>query len=594
MDESTALPQRSSGAPLSQTHWVAGFFALVFSLTAHYTALHHMPQLPVGKTPELEDYQRARSVTLRDVIRDPVSPLERPESFRAQDPTRPVDVPVEAASFLEALQAVLPDPQAGTLPAYAAADRALAEGGEIDRRTRWEPRQEILKIEEQRAARNPQAAPRRLVPALPSVPDAPDIAIPLDLPEVADFARVGPATVNADTVARMRGPLAFSSPGPVLPDVQFDPLPQAQGMPELLEAVDPLGESGEEAAPFEGVEASLTVDLVRFTPPDEPDVTYIRIDIQRKEGTRLPVLGRDVLIMQDCSESMTQRKLNACKEGLFAALKSLTPQDRFELLTFREDIELCFNRFEPADSPARAKAAFFIESMEARGKTDVYASLRTLAEMRRDPDRPFIAVLVTDGRPTTGLVDSSDIIEAFTQYNQGKVSVFCLGGGKRVNRFLLDLLSYRNRGDSKVEESRSRIPQALQELARELSRPVLMDLRYQFSGLDEGEVFPATLTHLYLDRPLVIYGRFRGESPRAGFQVVGRTSGEDKDMVFALDWDKATPGDAEIRRRWAWHKVYHLIGSYIETRREELLEEVHSLADQYNMPVPYKRNVVYR
>ena len=58
----------------------------------------------------------------------------------------------------------------------------------------------------------------------------------------------------------------------------------------------------------------------------------------------------------------------------------------------------------------------------------------------------MIAVLLTDGRPTMGTVDSSDIIARFSKLNGGEVSVFTVGAGDRVNAFLLDLLGHNNRG----------------------------------------------------------------------------------------------------------------------------------------------------
>ncbi|NIP98520.1 MAG: VWA domain-containing protein, partial [Akkermansiaceae bacterium] len=104
---------------------------------------------------------------------------------------------------------------------------------------------------------------------------------------------------------------------------------------------------------------------------------------------------------------------------------------------------------------------WFIRNMTARGKTDVFTSLQSVAAMERTQGRPVIAVLVTDGRPTMGMVDSSDIIEEFTRVNDGGVSVFGFGGGRRVNRYLLDFLSYKNRGDSELVRELGDIPEGL-------------------------------------------------------------------------------------------------------------------------------------
>ena len=97
----------------------------------------------------------------------------------------------------------------------------------------------------------------------------------------------------------------------------------------------------------------------------------------------------------------------------------------------------------------------------------------------------MIAVLMTDGRPTMGTVDSSDIIARFSRANDGGVSVFTVGAGDRVNSFLLDLLGHNNRGGSWLMPLREQIPDTVKRAARELSRPVLANLNYRFSA-DSG------------------------------------------------------------------------------------------------------------
>ena len=360
------------------------------------------------------------------------------------------------------------------------------------------------------------------------------------------------------------------------------------------EVVALAGREVMDPAPFDPVEGLLRLSLAVDTEPDEPGHTYFRIAIERRDAAAMPVMPKDVLLIQDCSESMTQRKLDACKEGLRAFVKRLGPEDRFDIMTFRDRTARCFGYLREATPQAKARAVFFIEAMEARGKTDVYASLRDLMTVERSEDRPLLALLITDGRPTAGLVDSSDIIEQFTRTNLGEVSVFALGGGRQANRFLLDLLSYRNRGDSEVVESRRDLAPALDDLGSQLARPVMIDLRYRFSGVEDGELFPRTLTHLYLDRPLVLYGRYQGDTPRAAFQIVGTSADGKKDIVFDLDWDQARPGTEEIRKRWASHQVYDLIGRYVETGQDAVLDRAHAVADRFGLAVPYGRDVIFR
>jgi uncharacterized protein YegL len=347
-------------------------------------------------------------------------------------------------------------------------------------------------IEQRRVREDTERLPRFLMPVASPPLEAPAPAAPPGPGEQVLLARALGGLAAGGIPAGRDTP---RSAAPLLPDVRFDAAAETgdNGPPEAVP--DPVRPAGE-AAPFEPIEAMLDLALQVFRPADEPGRMYFELRIRRKDASRMPALPRDVLLMQDCSESMTQRKLNNCREGLMGILRGLGPEDRLELVAFREEVETCFGGFRPADPLAKARATAFIDRMEARGKTDVYASLDALMRMPRDPGRPLLCVLITDGRPTAGLVDSSEIIETFTRSNQGEVSMFALGGGTQVNRFLLDLLSYRNRGDARVVERRQDIPDALAAVAREISRPVMINLRYHFSGLPEEHIVPETLTHL--------------------------------------------------------------------------------------------------
>jgi len=339
------------------------------------------------------------------------------------------------------------------------------------------------------------------------------------------------------------------------------------------------------------VEHLLAIEVRAWQPPDEPGVGYFELRIRREGEETLAVLPKDVLLIQDCSESMTQAKLNYCKAGLQRWIDQIGPEDRFDLLTFRDTTERLFGRWRAMDPVTRSIAAGSIERLVARGRTDVYASLEQVLDLERDSVRPVIAVLITDGRPTMGMVDSSDIIEGFTRASAGSVSMFCVGGGTRVNRFLLDLLGYKNRGDSLVVGESDRIPEAVEELARQVGRPVLTDLTYRFSGIPEEDIYPRTLTHLYLDRPLVLYGRYTAGTPRVVFQVVGQAKGRRSDMVFEWNWNQVKPGPSDLRITWAWHRIYHLIGEHVRDARPEILDQIHALAHRFGLVVPYGTDI---
>lgn len=590
-------PRPSLRARWHWGRWLVAVVALAASTGAHVVVLERLPDLPVGRAREAGVSRETRPITLGNVERTAAAdPVELAAAFRAHDPTRMIDIPAHAAAFIEALQPVIPDVGVSLPLIPRGAGEPVADAPQADARAAWEPRQDILKIEDAKIREELAVLPRRITPVVTWIDRAPDISLP-EPPALDEVLRerAESSLDDAATVEPAAPGLEGAGPGGALmADIPFEPVAFASADPMLPATDTEVVSTLNEEVTAEPVEALLELDIQTFQPREEPGVTYVRLQITRKSATRMPVLGRDVLIMQDCSESMTQRKLRNCRDGIHHVLDSLTENDRVEILAFRDTSDRCYGRLTRFDSRARAKANTFVAGMEARGRTDVYESLQTLMSLPRDPLRPLIVILVTDGRPTAGMVDSSDIIAEFTRANDGAVSVFALGGGTRVNRFLLDLLSYRNRGDCRVEAKRQRIPDAMSAMAAELTRPVLVNLRYRFQGIGASSLYPDTLTHLYLDRPLTLFGRFVGEPPPTAFQVVGTSQEGEKDMVFAIDWGEGEPGPAAIRTQWAQHKVYGMIGEYIETRDEKVLDEMHITADRYGLVVPYGRDVVYR
>jgi Ca-activated chloride channel family protein len=356
---------------------------------------------------------------------------------------------------------------------------------------------------------------------------------------------------------------------------------------KLREAAAVLEERGPDITGMKPIEHLLRLDLHGFTPPDQPGWFYFSLQIHRASEEVLPVLPRDVFIAQDCSASMTSAKVQASRRGLQAMLRELPAADRFDIMSFRDRIERCFGEWTGVTPTARARAAWFVEQMDARGMTDVFAALGMLKGIPRDPDRPLIAVMISDGRPTVGLQDNMEIIHQFSRANAGAVSVFAFSGGSGVNRFLLDFLSYKNRGDSSIVRDIAGVQKGIESLFREVSRPVLMELEYRFSGLESAEIYPGMLTHLFLDRPLVLHGRVPAGTPATAVRITGRSGPATHDMVFPVEFASATPGDAGLRDGWTRQKLTWLIGQFIETRDPAFRDEAAALARSLGPTMPY-------
>ncbi|MGD9873023.1 MAG: VWA domain-containing protein [Kiritimatiellia bacterium] len=558
--------QTGGGRPTRNLY--AAALAVLVSALFHALLIRHCPSFFLGRASDLAVLKRAHSVVL-----DKVLPDYRPEQPKTENRVRPENPEKWSAAMLQ--EASLPPAQqAGVEPApwehqpkTPAPEKAPVK--------EWNARQQVMTVEERIYADEVSALPRRFADEVPRTYDAADM-FALEAESMPDASAL-PA--GAGPQMEMPLPAMPFSAGTALeaPAVPF----AAKGLSETL-----LNEPVSEITDMEPVEDLLALNISVYRPNDE-EWLYFQIGIEQKAPDALPVLPKQLIFLQDCSESMTPEKVEQCKNGLLQSIDRLSPRDAFNIAAFREDVSFCYPAPVAVTPLSQARARWFINDMQSLGNTDVYAPLQQVLAQSAAASNPVVAVLITDGRPTSGMVDTSEIIHKFTQGNKGLVSVFTVGGGQRANRMLLDFLSYKNRGDAHVVADSAKIPDAMTGLLREISRPVLTELGYQCAPVDEKEIYPATLTHLYLDRPLMLYGRCRPDTQEIMLQITGSARGRDYDMVFPLQWDAAEEGGAALRSQWVWHRIYDLMGRYIRDKNPEILSEMQSWASQYGLVIPY-------
>ena len=561
----------------------AALFAatLALSLALHGLLLTDLPLFPMGRPMDAAALRKPRPLVIGEVRAIPDLPrLVQPEKFRPENPEAFADVEPLQKSLLEDLRAgaeamefVPSAPSEAPAPAPTKAEDFSA----------MDFRQDILQIEKQIAASELETLPRRIEPVVERVSGAPDITLPADSEAIAAAAATvegrGDASVHSLSVLSYAQPSASA----MLDAASQGALSDVERLREQGQILDETSADVTDIAPIEQL---LAVQISTFRATDE-NALYFELSISRAGVDALPVLPKDILLIQDCSESITRSKLDFFKEGIVSFLRTLTTVDRINLMRYSDSPALCFQDWQAVTSESLSQAVSFTDDMRARGQTDLFSPLQQILKIPRAPGRPMIAILMTDGRPTMGTVDSSDIIARFSKANAGNVSMFTVGAGDHVNTFLLDLLGHNNRGGSWLMPLREQIPDTVKRAARELSRPVLANLNYRFSSDSGAEVYPSTLTHLYLDRPLRLVGRCSVEQKSAVLQVVGEAGSQKRDMVFALDLSDAEEGGEGLRREWVAQKIYTLINDHMASGRAETIQEIRDLSIHHNVPLPY-------
>jgi len=575
----------------NRRHVIVGVVAGVLSVGIHVAGLLSLAnvrfRVPLVSRRMLE-MRRAKSMMVTDVVREMPAKRARPAVLKPGDAALPADLAEEARILGLSPDGAVIEPPASIEKHLTGEMKNIAKPRAVPRQERWEPRQELMMIEDRIAADTVETLTRKKIPPVERVREAPDI-----VPSVSREAlkggtwrhmarRVQPVKSGQVTIARMTvgGVEGYESVSGLL-----------VGESEGGYGTALFGEDVSDITGLKGIENLLLAEVSLYTTPRDLKYVYFMIEIKRAGAEALPIIPKDVILVQDCSASIAEQRLYFCREGLFHCLSAIGPDDRFNVVSFRDAPEMCFREWADNRPETIEKAKRFIRGMKSEGNTDIYSSLEDLTSVKHVTGRPVLCLLVTDGRSTTGLTRSSDIIGKFSKLNNGTISVFAMGTVKTANSYLLDLLGWCNRGDSfVVTKGRWDISGSMQKIMREVSRPVLAEVRFHFSASSRCAVYPALPGNLYLDRALVLYGRCPRSTEKIIFQAVGKAGDTTRcDMVFSLELDKmAKHGDRNIRQNWAKQKIYHLIGEYAREPKLKTMKEISGTAKKYRVKIPYE------
>lgn len=366
------------------------------------------------------------------------------------------------------------------------------------------------------------------------------------------------------------------------------PPPETEDLPMV--SIDDTRDSITDRTAVNIIDAMLDVEVSVYEDP-KLGGGYFKAVISTRAGSEsLESIPRDVLFLVDSSASITPPKLREFRKGLDLALDYLGDDDRFNVVAFRDKPDRLFPELRIADEDAKVKARKFLSRLRSKGKTDVFAGLAPFVNFARpDLRRPYLVFLLSDGRSTTdsALADNEFIIQII-RHNQANACVFSFSAGEESNRFLMDLLSYKNRGMSLHTESVTGADEALSNYISGLSEVLVSDLRCQITGKLLDDIYPRELPHLFRGYPLTVYGRFPKGADEIGIQIMGYdVNGEREELIIRPLLSEAEQADSSLAEDWAAQKIYYLVSERTVRNSPEIQAEIDALAARYGIAVPY-------
>jgi len=354
----------------------------------------------------------------------------------------------------------------------------------------------------------------------------------------------------------------------------------------VAERTEQKSASAGNARDYDSLDEFLSVELSVYKDPQENKGYYQMAIFPASQPADLEVLPKEVIFLVDTSLSIKAKRLREFKSGVKYSLQNLNPGDTFNIFSFKEDISYFSVKAEKATEANIERAMEFLRGIRASQRTDLYQAF--LESIRYQASQyPSYLILLSDGRPNTGVTSPVQIVSEISDINAKKRPVFTFSGGKKVNRFLVDFLAYENRGWSEYAKEDNFISEKFKEFYDKIRNPILTDIEFQVSQIDSTEIFPKHLPDIYRDTAFLIYGRFDDEN-EFSVRVSGQSHEQKKELIFTRNLERASTGGEEIAKAWALNKIYYLTSELTRKGyKVETVKEIRRLSKKFEIRTPY-------
>ena len=307
----------------------------------------------------------------------------------------------------------------------------------------------------------------------------------------------------------------------------------------------------------------------------------------RRSLSKLATMPKDVVFMVDTSRSIDQDTIDEITDGIANGLGAMNPNDRFNIVLFSDQVRFFQREPTAVNRDSLRLARKWLGGVRSRGFTDVNLALRQLLRRDLSKDRVYELIMISDGKPTLGVLDTRELINLITRENDLNASIYCVGVGRGQDNRLLDFLAYRNKGFSISVLGRHNIAAEITALMSRLRFPIITDVEVRFAGSGMSEVYPLRLPNVHQGEQFEVYGRYTQPGPFT-MQITGRSGGRPVDLTFSSDLNQAQGANAELPRGWAFWKLHHLYSEIIRVGpKTELVRLVQGLRDDYGLETLY-------
>ncbi|MEJ8845358.1 VIT and vWA domain-containing protein [Variovorax rhizosphaerae] len=289
---------------------------------------------------------------------------------------------------------------------------------------------------------------------------------------------------------------------------------------------------------------------------------------------------RDYIFVVDISGSMHGFPLDTAKTMLERLIGGLRPSDTFNVLLFSGSNRMLSPKSVPATRANIEQAMATINKYQGGGSTELVPALkRAYAELKSDNVSRSI-VVVTDG-----YVDVESQAFELVRKNLGKANLFSFGIGSSVNRHLMEGLARAGMGEPFIITDPIQAPEQAARFKRMVESPVLTHVKATFGNLDVYDVEPSALPDVLGERPVIMFGKWRGEA-KGRVIIEGQAANGPYRQEVAIDAN-TRQDTAALRTLWARHRIAALSDQESLEPTDVIAKRITDLGLRYSLLTQY-------
>ncbi|XP_068951511.1 inter-alpha-trypsin inhibitor heavy chain H1-like isoform X2 [Petaurus breviceps papuanus] len=304
---------------------------------------------------------------------------------------------------------------------------------------------------------------------------------------------------------------------------------------------------------------------------------------------------KNVVFVIDISGSMAGQKIKQTRQALLKILDDIKPDDYFNFILFGGHVRAWKNSLIQATDANLQEARLFVQNFGLAGATNLNGGLLEGINILNkahevDPrlrNNAPIVIMLTDGEPTVGETNLTQIRMNVKNAVQGKFPLYNLGFGENVDFTFLEAMSLENNGAARRIYRDNDAAEQLRGFYEEVANPLLTDVEFQYPKASIHALTENRVKQFYDGSEIVVAGQLTdGGKKDFKAEVTGRGAGQDLVTTCLVDEEEMEKTlrerghmfEQHIERLWAYLTIQQLLEKRTKANSKEEVNDLSAKA----------------